>query len=401
MTAIAALLRSVANASRASEEWAKGDDGWQSLVPSGVKVTRETAMQLSAVWACVRILSDTVSTLPVGTFRREGDVRIPTPRPRWLDAPNPDQTRVEFVEQQVGSMLLDGNAFIMTVRDRFGDIVDLWNVHPDLVEPKRVGGQLVYDVTDPDTGQVTVLTRAQMFHIPCFAWPGQLRGVSPLEHARRVIGLGLASQEYAEKFYGQGMHGAGIIESKEPLTPDQGKELKRDFTRLAHGMANAHLPVVLSGGASWKPLSVTPEQGQFLESRKYSVAEIARWFRVPPHLIADVERSTSWGTGIEEQNIGFVTYGIRHLLERIEQAWTRWLFPFTDEFVKFNVDGLLRGDQKSRYDAYAVSRQWGWMNADEIRALEDLPPLPDGLGQKYLIPTTHRGADDEPEQEPA
>src|SRR5690606_38591687 len=157
------------------EEWAKGDDGWQSLVPSGVKVTRETAMQLSAVWACVRILSDTVSTLPVGTFRREEDVRIPTPRPRWLDAPNPDQTRVEFVEQQVGSMLLDGNAFILTVRDRFGDIVDLWNVHPDLVEPKRVGGQLVYDVTDPDTGQVTVLTRAQMFHIPCFAWPGQLR----------------------------------------------------------------------------------------------------------------------------------------------------------------------------------------------------------------------------------
>lgn len=401
MTAIAALLRSVANASRASEEWAKGDDGWQSLVPSGVKVTRETAMQLSAVWACVRILSDTVSTLPVGTFRREEDVRIPTPRPRWLDAPNPDQTRVEFVEQQVGSMLLDGNAFILTVRDRFGDIVDLWNVHPDLVEPKRVGRQLVYDVTDPDTGQVTVLTRAQMFHIPCFAWPGQLRGVSPIEHARRVIGLGLASQEYAEKFYGQGMHGAGIIESKEALTPDQGKELKRDFTRLAHGMANAHLPVVLSGGANWKPLSVTPEQGQFLESRKYSVAEIARWFRVPPHLIADVERSTSWGTGIEEQNIGFVTYGIRHLLERLEQAWTRWLFPFTDEFVKFNVDGLLRGDQKSRYDAYAVSRQWGWMNADEIRALEDLPPLPDGLGQKYLIPTTHRGADDEPEQEPA
>src|SRR5690606_39230286 len=136
-----------------------------------------------------RILSDTVSTLPVGTFRREGDVRIPTPRPRWLDAPNPDQTRVEFVEQQVGSMLLDGNAFIMTVRDRFGDIVDLWTVHPDLVGPKRVGGQVLYVVRDPDTGQVSVLSRAQMFHIPCFAWPGQLRGVSPLEHARRVIGL--------------------------------------------------------------------------------------------------------------------------------------------------------------------------------------------------------------------
>ncbi|HEX7099670.1 MAG TPA: phage portal protein [Acidimicrobiia bacterium] len=406
MTALAALIRSVSNASNNPElrEWGQGEDGWESIVPSGVKVTRETAMQLSAVWACVRLLSDTISTLPVGTFRREEDQRIPvSPRPSWLDQPNPVQTRVEFVEQQVGSLLLDGNAFVRTIRNPLGDPAELWVVHPDLVQIRRVGSRIVYDVADPETGVARTLDEFQMFHIACFAWPGQIRGISPIEHARRVIGLGLASQEFAERFYGQGMHPAGVLEGKEELTPEQGKEIKRDFVRAASGVRNSHLPIVLSGGFTWKPLTITPEQGQFLESRKYSVAEIARWFRVPPHLIADVERSTSWGTGIEEQNIGFVQYGIRHWLERIEQAWTRHLLFFNrDEFVKFNVDGLLRGDQKSRFEAYAMGRQWGWLNADEIRAREDLPPLPDGAGREYLIPTTHRGADDEPEaQEPA
>lgn len=393
MTLLASLLRP-SNAVDPNEQWAKGEDGWEGNTPAGVKVTRESAIQLSAVWACVRLLSDTIATLPVGTFRRDGDLRIPTARKRWVDEPNREQTRVEFVEQQVGSLLLDGNAFVETTRDRFGEIVELYNVHPDYVTPKRVGGRLVYEVAGyDDPGNVRVLHSSQMFHIPCFAWPGQLRGVSPIEHARRVIGLGLASQEYAERFYGQGMHSAGFIEAKEELTPEQGRELKKDFTRLNSGLKKSHLPAVLANGATWKPLSVTPEQGQFLESRKYSVSEISRWFRVPPHLISDVERTTSWGTGIEEQNIGFVTYGIRHWLERLEQSWTRHLLAFDpDEFVKFNVDGLLRGDQKSRYEAYGLGRHWGFLNADEIRAREDMPPLPGGAGQEYLKPTTHQGA---------
>lgn len=394
MTAFGRLARRAENIIRSEDfwgAWARGDDVPSSSTLAGVSVTRESAVQLSAVWACVRLLSDTISTLPVGTFRRENGARLPTERKSWLDAPNPEQTRVEFVEQQVGSLLLDGTAYVMVVRDRFGDPVELWNVHPDRVTPKREDGRVVYHLRD---GASTLrLSSSDMFHIPAFAWPGELRGVSPLEHARRVIGLGLASHEFAERFYGQGMNQSGVIETQDDLTVEQARELKADFSRANGGLAKSHLPAVLVR-AKWAPMTVTPEQAQFLESRKYSTAEIARWFRVPPHLIGDVDRSTSWGTGIEEQNIGFVTYGIRHWLERLELAWTKHLLLDPEEFVKFNVDGLLRGDQKSRFEAYGVARQWGWMSADDVRAKEDLAPLPEGQGSEYLVPLNMRGATD-------
>lgn len=366
--------------------WARGEENVGSTTLSGVSVTRESAMQLSAVWASVRLISDTISTLPVGTFRRQEGARVPTERPRWADQPNSEQTRVEYVEQQVGSLLLDGTAFVFTPRDRFGEVIETINVHPDRVDMKRDRGRVVYDVRD-DSGSIMRLTGSRMFHIPAFAWPGQLRGVSPVEHARRVIGLGLAAQEFAERFYGQGMNHSGIVEHPSELTVEQARELKADFTRMNSGMSNAHLPAVLTAGSKWREMSVTPEQAQFLETRKFSVEEIARWFRVPPHLISSVERSTSWGTGIEEQNIGFVVYGIRHWLERIEQSWTKHLLPEPGEFVKFNVDGLLRGDQKSRSEALAIGRQWGWYSQNDIRRILDEPPI-DG-GDDYLTPTTH------------
>lgn len=399
MTAIGTLLRPSARSSDL-QAWGNGDDVTGNVL-SGVKVTRETALQLSAVWACVQLISRTIATLPAATFRREGGTRIPTGRPSWLDQPNREQTRVEFVEQQMGCLLLDGTAFVQTTRDRFGDVVELYNVHPDLVKPKREGGRIAYLVresTDAGAPVARTLSEAQMFHIPAFAWPGQIRGVSPVEQQRRVIGLGLAAQEFAERFYGRGMNASGVVESQQDLTPEQGRELKEDFQRLFGGLRKSHLPAVLSGGATWKPLSVTPEQAQFLETRRFSVNEIARWFQVPPHLVGDVEKSTSWGTGIEEQEIGFEKHTIRPWLERLEQSWTRHLLPAPGEFLKFNVDGLLRGDQKSRYDAYGVGRQWGFLNVDEIRAREDMAPLPGGAGQEYLVPTTHTGADDESQE---
>lgn len=397
MTAFSKLVRNAITREDLWGKWARGDDVLPGSTLSGTRVTRESAIQLAAVWACVRLLSDTVSTLPLATFRREGGARVPTARPVWVDRPNSEQTRVEFVEQQMGSLLLDGTAYVLTVRDGLGDVTEMWNVHPDLVTPRRERSRLVFDVRDKSG--VATLTQSQMFHIPAFAWPGQIKGVSPLEHAKRVIGQGLAGQEFAERFFGQGMHASGVIQSQDELTVEQARELKADFSRANTGLANAHLPAVLVR-SEWKPLTVTPEQAQFLESRKFSTAEIARWFRVPPHLIGDVERSTSWGSGIEEQNIGFVVYGIRHWLERIEQSWTRHLLPFSPgEFVKFNVDGLLRGDQKSRFEAYGIARQWGWMSADDIRSKEDMPPLPDGQGAEYLVPLNMRGAGEENESE--
>lgn len=387
MSVIATLLPRVFNRSEELSNWSRGDNG-SNVTPAGVKVTRETAIQLSAVWACVRLISNTISTLPAATFRRENGNRLPTARPAWLDQPNREQTRVEFVEQQAACLLLDGTAYVQTTRDRFGEIAELFNIHPEWVTPMRENGKIVYEIDEPG-GRSRRLNESQMFHIPAAAWPGQIRGVSPVEAARRMLGLGLAAQEFAERFYGQGMHSSGLVNHPGDLTPEQARELKADFSRLFGGLRRSHLPAVLTGGATWTPLTITPEQAQFLETRRFSVNEIARWFQVPPHLVGDVEKSTSWGTGIEEQNIGFVTYTIRPWLERLEQSWTRHLLPTPGEFVKFNVDGLLRGDQKSRYEAYGQGRQWGWLNVDEIRAKEELAPLPGGEGQEYLVPTTH------------
>lgn len=398
MTALRSLLgRAGERAIKADDywgKWARGDDiDLGATTPAGVTVNRTTALSLSAVWASVTLISDAIASLPLDSYiRRDGARRPYRPRPGWIDAPNREQTRVQFLQQALMALLIDGTAYFLTPRDNRGEVIEVWNVHPDYVTPRRVDGRVVYDVRDPDRpGLGATLTEFDMFHVPAFSWPGDLEGISPLEAARRMIGAGLAAQEFAERYFGQGLHAAGVIEVEGELELEQARELKQDFQRLHGGLRRSHLPAVLTSGAKWRPLSVTPEQAQFLESRKFSVTEVARWYRVPPHLIGDVERSTSWGTGIEEQGIGFVTYTLRPWLEKLEQAFTKHLLP-PPAFVKFNANGLLRGDFTRRMEGYATARQWGWMSADDIRALEDLPPLPDGAGEEYLVPVNMRPA---------
>ena len=244
---------------------------------------------------------------------------------------------------------------------------------------------VLYEVTAED-GTRRTLGPMEMFHVQAFSLPGQLKGVPPLEMARNMIGAGLAGQEYGERFFAQGLGAAGVIEVPGDLTIEQARELKSDFAKANTGLRKQHLPPVLTAGAKWAQLSISPEQAQFLESRQFSVAEVARFYGVPPHMIGDVERSTSWGTGIEQQGIGFVTYTLMPWLERLEQAYTRHLLFRPGGFVKFNVSGLLRADLKTRMEAHAIGRQWGWRSADEVRAFEDERPLPDGLGQSYMVP---------------
>jgi HK97 family phage portal protein len=404
VTVLGALLRRPAVRAVKDEDvwgrWARGDDAPAGVTPAGVRVDRTSALQLSAVWACVSLISESISMLPLDTFFRQNGARHPfRPRPAWLLEPNPDQARHQWVQQQLLSLLLDGTAYVFTVRDDRGDILEAWNVPSWNVRPKRDLGQVVYEVTDPERGPLT-LNRAQMFHVPGMSWPGELRGMAPLEAARHMLGAGLAAQEFAERYYGQGMHQSGVVEVPGDLTQEQAKDLKGDFQRMAGGLRKAHLPAVLTGGAQWKPSICTPEQAQFLQSRAFSVSEIARFFRVPPHLIGDMEKSTSWGTGIEQQGIGFVTYTLGPWLERLEQAYTRHMLllgPGSRAFAKFNVNGLLRGDFKTRNEGYAIGRNWGWLNADDVRALEDMPPLPDGQGQEYLVPLNMRPADQPPQ----
>jgi HK97 family phage portal protein len=358
-------------------------------------VTREAAMQLSAVWACVSLISDSISNLPLGSFTKRANVRRPArSQPAWIEAPNPTQNRAQFVSQQLVSVLLDGNAYVYTIRDRAGTVVEAWNVAPWKVTPRRERGRIIYAVTTED-GQQEDLGQDEMFHVAGMSWPGEICGISPLEAARQMIGTGLGAQEFAQRYYGQGFSAPGFVEVPGDFTPEQAKDLKEDVTRSWGGSRRAHLPGVLTGGATWKPSTFSPEQAQFLETRQYSVSDIARFFRVPPHMIGDVEKSTSWGTGIEEQGIGYVTYTLGPWIGRLEQAYTRWLIQEGGQpsaFAQFNVNALLRGNFKTRMEGYAVGRNWGWLSADDVNALEDRPPLPDGLGKEYLVPGNMRPA---------
>jgi HK97 family phage portal protein len=253
-----------------------------------------------------------------------------------------------------------------------------------------------YEVRDPERGLLTLNDR-EMIHVSGMSWPGELKGMAPLEAALHMVGAGLGAQEFAERFYGQGFSAAGIVEVPGDLEPEDAKQLKHDFARMNGGLKKAHLPAVLTNGAKWAPSTVSPEQAQFLETRQFTVSDIARFFRVPPHMVGDVEKSTSWGTGIEQQGIGFVTYTLTPWLERLEQAYTRRMLDMGRQeraFAKFNVNGLMRGDAKTRMEAYSVAIQNGWMNADDVNALEDRPPLPDGHGQTYYVQGALRPVDE-------
>lgn len=404
MSVLASLLPRSRRAIRDEDvwgAWARGDD-LPGRAYSPVRVTRESAQALSAVWACRALIAGTIATLPWDVFTRRDGARFPfRPRPAWVSQPNPEQTRAQFLEQVVESMLFDGTACVYAPRDAKGFVREVWCIDPRRVQIRRDELGVVYDVAT-DQGQVTVRggLMGDMFHIPAYAPPGSLRGMPPLEVARTMIGAGLAAQEFAARFWGQGMHASGIVEVPEgvQISPEERRMLREDFRALYSGPRNAHVPAILTGGAQWKPLTITPEQAQFIESRQLSKEDVATFFLVPPHLISKVDRTTSWGRGIEEQNIAFVTYTLRQWISRIEMAFTQWaLADLPGVFLRIIVDGLLRGDTEARYKAYAIGRQWGWLSADEIRALEDMPPLPDGVGSGYWRPVnmTSEGGPDE------
>lgn len=385
--------------------WRAGEEpGLTSMTPAGVNVNRASALGLSAFWACVSLISDSIATLPADTIREDDDgIASPfRPRPVWLDVPNPEQTKVDFVFNQIASLLIHGTTFVYTVRDQrratFGDVLEAWVIDPEMVQVRREfrpdgSLELVYYVMvargqQSPVGPFRVPAGPEMFHI---VGPqihaGYPLGLPPLEVARMMYGGAIAAQEMSGRFFGQGMNAAGVIEVEDELTMDQAKQLKQDFKNRNAGLKNMHLPPVLSGGATWKAMSISPEQAQFIQSREFTVDEIARWFRVPPHMIGHLVRSTSWGTGLEFQGMTFVNYTLRPWIERLEAAWSRWMLTFSPGAqVRFDVTGLLRGDLAARAAWYGAGRQWGWLNADEIRAMEGEQPLPDGKGQIYLQP---------------
>lgn len=378
--------------------WGRDFDQTSLASASGQMVTQDRAMRLSAVNACVRLLAETVAGLPCESHYWDDQEirRLYRPRPRWLDEPNPELTPLEYWERVMASLLLDGNAYSIGIRDDKGDLVQLWPVHPSCVTPMRDlrTREPVYQVHDEETGFNGVL-EAQgmvfMLHVRAFGMAGRIKGLSPIEYAKQTIGLGLATEEFGAQWFGDGAHPSSVLESDPVLDPIASLALQATWLKRHN---RRRLPAVLSGGLKWKQIQISPEESQFLETRKYTAAQIAgHIYRVPPFMIGEVDTSTSWGTGIEQQSLGFQKFSVSSWTNRLEQRHSKAMQP-ARAHVRFDIDGLLRGDAKARTESYESGRRAGLLCVDDIRAKEGMPPLPDGLGQIFLEPLDMRRVDD-------
>ncbi|MGA5605928.1 phage portal protein [Streptomyces griseoincarnatus] len=360
-----------------------------------VTVTPERALQLAAVYSCVRLLAETGSMLPTGTFRREGNSRVPFedhPAARLLSfQANPQLPSGELWAQVLGWMLLRGNAAVYVERSNGGMPVGLWPIAWTSVEPRRVKetGELVYKVTLEDDEWAPIreaegLVRAEnLLHFRSFGIGG-VEGLSPIGMARQSVGTGYAATAYIGGFFARDASPGGMVSVPGKLTDTQWERLNRQWLDLHEGFDNSHRLGVLEGGATWQKTTLSPADAQFLEVYKMTRAEIAGIFGVPPHMVGDVERSTSWGSGIEQQSLGYVIYSLMPWLTRMERT-ARQLFGGDPAlYMKFNPDALLRGDTAQRFAGYAQARQWGWMSVNEIRAKEDEAPIEGG--DDYLQP---------------
>lgn len=349
-----------------------------SISKSGIVVTPDKALQLSAVYTSISVQSETVAVMPAHAMEKRGKIRERAEvQPMWLDPtqgqPNPDQSRFGFFSRLLTSRYTHGNAYaLITARDRYGYPAEFHVVHPDDIRPARFQGKLVFEAwsgkkLDPFTQQHQ---QGSVIHIKGFD-NGELLGLSPLR--KEAIGLGLAQEEYAARFFSQGDDSRGIIEIPVSTNPGSIDKLRADWVEGHEGRENAHKTGFLSGGAQWKPTAIPNDDAQFLESRNFTLGEIARMFKVPPHLIGDTTKATSWGSGLEEQNRMWLIIGLLPEITRIEMAFGPTL-P-RGQTLRLNPAGILRADIKSRFEAYKVAHDGGWMTGDEIRALEDTAPL--------------------------
>nr|DAI96066.1 MAG TPA: Portal [Caudoviricetes sp.] len=355
---------------------------------SGKSVTAQTAIQLSTVYACVRVISETVASLPLGVYEATDDGNQKAadhPLYRLLhDEPNTEMTSFVFREVMLAHLLLYGNSYSQIIRSGKNSIVGLYPLLPDHMDVDRDSkGNLTYTYTTSD-GKTVVIKPTDMLHIPGLGFDGVM-GYSPIALEKSAIGLGLASEEYGSKFFSNGARPSGIL--THPNTVKNPRAIRDSWNSAYGGSTNANRVAILEEGMTFTPLSIPNNEAQFLETRKFQVEEICRIFRVPPHLVGDLEHATF--SNIEHMSIDFAVHTIRPWLVRIEQAMNRALFSDQEKgkfYVQFNIDGLMRGDYKSRMEGYAIARQNGWMSANDIRQLENQNPIPaEKGGDAYLV----------------
>nr|WP_236761818.1 phage portal protein [Agrobacterium tumefaciens] len=368
---------------------------------AGEIVTDSSALSLSAVWACVNLLAGTIASMPLMVYRTDSQGRRTVARDHRLyrvlhDSPNYDQTAVDFWEFISASLELWGNAYARIERSS-GQVSGLHPIAPNLVSVRRLtDGAIEYRWTED--GKSYVETDATMMHIRGFGG-NPLGGMSTLHFGRNTFSLARAIDRSAGGMFKNGLRPSGVLTFATWLSPEQRELAEKKLTEKFLGAVNSGRPLILEGGTTWQQLTISPEDAQMLESRSFSVEEICRFFGVPPHMVGRTEKSTSWGTGLEQQTLAFQKFTLRRRLKRIEQALEKQLLKPEDRAlgitIEFNLEGLLRGDSAARAGFYQSGLTNGWMTINEVRSLENMPPVAGGdvpRMQMQNVPITQAGA---------
>ena len=383
---------------RAKKETGNVIWGYSPISSSGAVVNQNTALAVSAVYACCRVLAETLASVPLILYRRldnGGKERADDHElyPVLHDKPNFFQTSFSFRELLQNHLCLRGNAYAQIIRDRGGRVRELIPLMPERTEPKMGPDMnLFYEYTPASGGQKVLLKQEQVLHVKGLGTES-LKGLSILDIARDSIGLSITQDNHAGRFFSNGATPSVIFRHPKALGEVAYNNLRKSLEQKYTGMENANKIMLVEEGMEATPVQITPEQSQMIQARKFQVVDICRWFRVPPHLVGDLDRATF--SNIEQQSLEFIIYTMRPWLVRWEQALNMALLSESEQgeyFFEFLIDGLLRGDIASRYAAYAIGRQWGWLNVDEIREMENKNPLDDDKGKTYLEPMNMKPA---------
>ena len=383
--------------SAATPGYGPGDDFWYGAIStasaSGMPITADTALAIAAVYACVRVIAEDIGSAPLHLFHRlPGGAKeriLPADLPLAMKLavePNRDQTSMEWREMMMGHTLLRSNSYSQIIPGPSGFVEELVPLNPERMKVERLPNRArLYTYRDPEKGTMK-FAQEEIFHLAGLSFDG-LTGMSIVGVAREAMGVAAAAERYAAADFGQGLKPSGVLEHPGTLGREGMINLRESFMEANAGIANARKPVVLEEGMKWQQMGMTSEDAQFLESRKFQIEEIARFFRMPHHKIGIMEKATF--SNIEQQAVEYVVDTLRPWVVRWEQRIQRQLIVRPDVFAEFQLDGFLRGDIKSRYEAYQAAITYGWLNVDEVRAKENLNPREGGdiyMRQANMVP---------------
>ncbi|MCA3000298.1 MAG: phage portal protein [Rhodocyclaceae bacterium] len=361
--------------------------GWQTSY-AGVAVNESTAMAVSAVYACVALIGGAIASCSLPIYERTTDNRKRVDHPVWWllnERPNPNMSAATMYEYIAASILLHGDAFVeIQRRPNSAEIRGLWPYHPSRVEVTQssIDRQLYYRITDENGNQRT-LSGIDMLHFPSVGFDGK-RSMSVVQHAaRQGIGTALAAEEYSARFFGNGARPDMVLKAEGKLSDESIKTLRTTWAQRHQGASNSHLPAILTGGLSLEKITMTSEDAQLIATRGFQVEDICRFFGVPPHMIGHTEKTSSWGSGVENMGRGFVKFALSRHLGKIEQEINYKFWPLRERFfAEFNVAALERGDLKSENEALRVALgragEDAWMTINEVRKIKNLPPIDGG-----------------------